>query len=128
MNWRCSKSSVPRPVTYTGRGSENGERSTHKIGETHRVPSFGGGKSLGLAARVCPSYDVIEALQAVVIQPWIEEAEGRPALRKLVVIQQRDNARYNLYIYCQLDTEDGRTGYSGEEREEVTDRRRDSCA
>ena len=99
----CSfwKSSVPRPVTYTGRWSENGESDTHNVGGTHGVPSFTGGKSLGTAARVPPSFDVIEALQAVVIQPiqpWVEEAERAPALSKFIVIKQRDNTRHDLYI------------------------------
>ena len=101
----CSflKSSVPRPVTYTGRGSENGESDIHKIGGTHGVPSFGGRKSYGIAARVRPSFDVIEG-QAVSIQPWVEEAERALALGKFVVIKQRDNSRHDLYICGQLNT------------------------
>ena len=88
-------------MTYTGRGSENGEGDTYKTGGTHGVPSFSGGESLAITARVRPSFDIVEALHAVFIQPiqpWVEEAERGLALRKFVVIKQGYNARHDLYI------------------------------
>ena len=87
-----------------GRGSENDKSDTHETGGTHGVPSFGGGKSNGIAARVIPCFDVVEAPQAVCIQPWVEKAERALALIKLVVIKQRDNTGHGLYIYGQLNT------------------------
>ena len=70
----------------------------HKAGGTHRVPSYGGRKSLGVAAWVFPRCDVPEARSGFAIQPWVEEAKRGLAMRKSVVIKKRDNARHDLYI------------------------------
>ena len=82
---------VRRPKTcdlYRAQGQQTAKVNRHKTGGTHRVPSRGGRKPKGLAARVCPRCDVKEAREAVTIQPWVEKAERGLALRKSVVIKQ----------------------------------------
>jgi len=51
-----------------------------------------------IAARVRAIHDVVEAHQALTKQPGVEPAERGLALRKLVIIQQRDHAGHSLYI------------------------------
>src|SRR6266702_7418195 len=50
------------------------------------------------AARVRSRRDVVEACDAVAIQPGIREAERCLALRKPVIIQWRDNTYCGLYV------------------------------
>jgi hypothetical protein len=48
---------------------------------TNSIPSSGGRESSGPAARIRARYDVIEAVEAVAIQPGVEETERGLAIR-----------------------------------------------
>ncbi len=66
---------------------------------THRIPPSDRGESSSVAARVRPRLDVVEPCEAPAVQPGVEPAERVLAVRNQIVIQQRDNARYSLYMW-----------------------------
>ena len=49
-------------------------------------------------ARIRAHSDVIEPFAAFAVQPRVEPAEWILALRKLVIVQQRDHARHGLHV------------------------------
>ena len=75
----CSKSGVPKPVTYEWNPKSIDVGTKRK--RTNRIPPGNGSESIGVAARVVARRDIVEAREpeAAVVQPEIEEAERRAA-------------------------------------------------
>ena len=92
-------------------------------GGTNGIPSDAGRESLSLAARVRTRYDVVEARASLSVQPGIEKTKHGLAVRKTVVIKQRDYARYYLDIGSQrwaFESGRRRAGGAGRSRERLT--------
>ncbi|SRR6266702_166768 len=75
---RFKKSGVPRPVTYRAENQPTSQTKRHKSRGTNRIPFGDRRESLSAAARVGPRCDIVEACEALGIQPGIEEAERVP--------------------------------------------------
>ena len=63
---------------------------------TNRVPSNDRLESLSVAARIRPKCDIVDAFEAIAIEPWIQEPERCSTCRKAVVVEQRDYACHGL--------------------------------
>ena len=69
---------------------------------TNRIPSSFGGESISTTSWIRARYDVIETPQAGAVQPGVQEAKRRHALRNQIVIQQRYYRCRGLYTGRQL--------------------------
>lgn len=87
-DWSFLKSGVPRPVTLADRcqlrvkGTQEGAL---------RIPSLRSRETIAAASKRRPLGDVVQALAACLVKPGVQEPQYRFALRKAVVVQERDD-------------------------------------
>ena len=79
-------------------GKDTSGAGRHKWDRTNRIPSRCGHESISVAARVTTKYNVLDARDSVRVQQIIEEAKCWPLVENTEVINQRDYARYYLYV------------------------------
>lgn len=64
-------------------------------GNTHRIPSLGGGEAIRTATGVVPLGDIVERPRPKLVQEWVQEPQRFASIVENGVVQQRDKAPHS---------------------------------